>query len=579
VVPPYRQTLGFKSTNEPQRFDPIIMRIAQKNVGNIDLSLRRELLPFPWLLILSHMPLALWAALCSAFERLGEGRAPGRMKEALAAGAGSFGRLLDELSGLAKRRGAGRVPGGMFEIASCRSNQARLARIDATTSAPTRRVTRLDEIPEGSRSIVKRLVDDARLLVADRRSGVDVVEVAHESLLRQWPTLRAWLDADAADLKVVEGVERAADEWLCNGRLNPWLDHRDDRLSAAEKVTVREDFRRRLGEEGIAYLSACRKAESGKRHKRRRVQATIYTLFVGIIIGLIGWINESTVVKQWRWWAADRPFMEANVWPFTLKQETEQALKRGDSFRECAPRQKEKDYCPDMVVVPAGEFTMGSPPNEADREDDEGPQHKVLFEKIFAVSKFEVTFEEWDVCVNHGDCEPGVSDSGWGRGQRPVISVTWNDAQRYVKWFSKMTGKPYRLLSESEWEYAARAGTQKAYAWGDSIDKDHAHCRDCGSHLAEKQTAPVGSFASNAFGIFDMEGNVWEWVEDCYHENYSGAPIDGSPWTEPGCVLHVTRGGAWQDLPEFSRAASRWWTALDYRNHDTGFRIGRTLNP
>jgi Sulfatase-modifying factor enzyme 1 len=183
-------------------------------------------------------------------------------------------------------------------------------------------------------------------------------------------------------------------------------------------------------------------------------------LMLGIIIVLIGVINEAYVKEQWRWWRTDRPFLAANMWPYVLTPAAEQALKPdpNQSFRECAPKQQDKDYCPDMVVVPAGLFMMGSPATEQEHTKSEEPLHQVTFAKPFAVSKYELTFDEWDTCVNYGDCPQGISDSGFGRGQQPVINVTWDDAQRYVAWLSKMTGKTYRLLSEAEYEYATRAG-------------------------------------------------------------------------------------------------------------------------
>ena len=155
------------------------------------------------------------------------------------------------------------------------------------------------------------------------------------------------------------------------------------------------------------------------------------------------------------------------------------------------------------------------------------------------------------------------------------------DAQQYVAWISKLTGKPYRLLSEAEWEYAARAGTQTAYSWGDEIGKGNANCNGCGSQWDGRQTAPVGSFAPNAFGLYDMHGNVWEWVEDCYHDNYDGAPTDGSAWTAVGdCTYRVVRGGSWQDLPSDLRAANRHRRHSDViQRKELGFRVVRTLNP
>ncbi|MGA7879457.1 MAG: formylglycine-generating enzyme family protein [Terrimicrobiaceae bacterium] len=232
-----------------------------------------------------------------------------------------------------------------------------------------------------------------------------------------------------------------------------------------------------------------------------------------------------------------------------------------------------------MVVVPAGQFVMGSSTSEKGRFRNEGPQHTVAIAKPFAVSKFEVTFDEWDACVAYGDCTPVVNDNGWGRGRRPVINVAWDDARRYAAWLSKMTGKPYRLLSDAEWEYAARAGSNKRYSWGDEIGKGNANCSDCGSEWDATQTAPVGSFAANQFGLHDMHGNVWEWVEDCLHRSYEGAPADGSAWVAGGeCSLRVIRGGSWHYDPDGARSASRRGMSISPFD-DVGFRVGRTLSP
>src|SRR5262249_10640723 len=152
----------------------------------------------------------------------------------------------------------------------------------------------------------------------------------------------------------------------------------------------------------------------------------------------------------------------------------------------------------------------------------ESPRHTVTIDRPFAVAKFALTFDEWETCVTYGDCPRGLSDRGFGRAQRPVIFVTWDDAQRYAAWLAKMTGKPYRLLTEAEYEYATRAETQTAYPWGDDIGRNNANCNGCGSKWDATQTSPVGSFKPNAFGLYDMVGNVFEWVEDCNHDNYDG---------------------------------------------------------
>jgi formylglycine-generating enzyme required for sulfatase activity len=239
-----------------------------------------------------------------------------------------------------------------------------------------------------------------------------------------------------------------------------------------------------------------------------------------------------------------------------------------------------------MVVVPAGSFTMGSPASEAGRDDDEDPQHLVTIPEPFAVGRYEVMFAEWDACVADGGCDAyRPDDEGWGRGDRPVINVSWDDAQFYVGWLSRKTGRRYRLLSESEWEYAARSGTETAYWWGSRASHEYANYgmdECCGGRVSGQDrwehTSPVGSFAANGFGLHDMLGNVWEWVEDCWHGSYSSAPDDGSAWTTGGnCGGRVLRGGSWSVNPRGLRAANRYGNYPDDPNYNDGFRIARTF--
>ena len=193
------------------------------------------------------------------------------------------------------------------------------------------------------------------------------------------------------------------------------------------------------------------------------------------------------------------------------------------------------------------------------------------------MSKYEVTFDEWDTCVAYGDCE-NVPDGGFGRGQQPVVSMNWTRAQRYVAWLSRVTGKPYRLLSEAEYEYATRAGTQTIYPWGDQLGTNNANCKTCGSQWDGRQTAPIGSFPPNAFGLYDMVGNVFEWVQDCWHENYDGAPTDGSAWTTGDCNKRVVRAGSWFYQSELVASTFRYWSSFDIYSNVTGFRVARTLS-
>jgi len=273
----------------------------------------------------------------------------------------------------------------------------------------------------------------------------------------------------------------------------------------------------------------------------------------------------------------------------------------GTAFRDCPD-------CPEMVAISPGEFFMGSPADDEERsggDDEEGPVHRVKIARPFAAGKFDVTFAEWDACVAGGGCngyrphdgpaspidaadqnpylcngdrkESAPKQARWGRGTRPVINVSWNDAQTYLRWLSRKTGKSYRLLSEAEWEYAARAGTTTRYYWGDEVGRGNANCDGCGSQWAAKQTAPVGSFRPNPLGLHDMAGNVWQWVEDCTHDTYNDVPTDGSAASRITACKRLARGGSWRSCPRDLRSASRSGLTPGYRDLSLGFRLARTL--
>jgi formylglycine-generating enzyme required for sulfatase activity len=194
------------------------------------------------------------------------------------------------------------------------------------------------------------------------------------------------------------------------------------------------------------------------------------------------------------------------------------------------------------------------------------------------VGRYDVTFDEWDACVADGGCSGyKPDDHGWGRGRRPVINVTWNDAQQYVLWLSKKTGKHYRLLSESEFEYVARAGTTTDYWWGDKEGDGNANCWGCGSRWEHKSTAPVGSFKPNAFGVYDTAGNVTEWVEDRWNSNYVGAPADGSAWETGDPDRRVMRSGSWFNDWNLQHSAYRNGDTPLVKNSKIGFRVAVTL--
>jgi formylglycine-generating enzyme required for sulfatase activity len=289
-----------------------------------------------------------------------------------------------------------------------------------------------------------------------------------------------------------------------------------------------------------------------------------------------------------------------------LAAQQERALKPLDRFKEC-------DKCPEMVVMPAGSFMMGSPASEAGRLDamggsDEGPVHRVTFAAPFAVGRFAITFDEWDACVADRGCENPAppaertaleallqdlasaqkeqQDARWGRGRQPVIFVSWDDAAAYVKWLSGKTGKTYRLLSEAEREYVTRAGTTTPFWRGFSISPAQANYNGAlphgGGPVGENRArpVPVDSFQPNPWGLYQVHGNVWEWTADCYFSSYRNAPADGSA---QACVrnenerVRVMRGGSWVGSAANLRSASRYRNLQWYRSHDLGFRVARTL--
>jgi formylglycine-generating enzyme required for sulfatase activity len=238
--------------------------------------------------------------------------------------------------------------------------------------------------------------------------------------------------------------------------------------------------------------------------------------------------------------------------------------KAGETFRDCAD-------CPELVVAPAGSFEMGSSNN-----DREQPVHRVSIAGPFAIGMREVTFDEWDLCVTENGCKFRPADRGWGRGNRPVINVSWLDAKEFVAWLSRKTGQTYRLPSESEWEYAARGGTDTPFWWGRAVGSRHANCRECGTGERE-QTFPAGTYKPNPFGLFDTAGNAAEWVEDCWNEDYRGAPADGSAWTSGQCQLRVLRGGSFDSESDYVRSNARFRYDNDVRYSGNGFRVVRQL--
>ncbi len=440
--------------------------------------------------------------------------------------------------------------------------------------------SRLAALPDRTQPLLRRLCDEARLLVLDHdREGQKTIEIAHEALLRVWPLLKGWIEDDAIRLQQLAAIQRASSEWNSHQNNPDFLIHRRDRLLEAEALVKVPRFGRKLDSTGQTYLAACKVVES----KARIARLSIWVLLG--IIGLIGlvWSNQEFLHQRYRWYTKIEPHFQQHFRPNTLTKQLERVRRPLESFRECSINTR----CPKMIVLPAGSFDMGTSdsdlkalqakyPRRKNLGEDEHPQRTVSI-PAFAIAETELTFDEWEVCVEFGYCEQRGSHT-WGKGSRPVINVSWDDAQKYVVWLSKATGGKYRLPTEAEWEYAARAGSKTQYSWGNEPGQDNANCTECTAEAYG--TKPVGTYLPNKFGLHDMHGNVREWVEDAYHLNYYGnPPINGTAWLEGGKKdLRMIRGGAWFIFPEFSRSANRAKLSPDTRNNFVGFRVARTLD-
>lgn len=356
----------------------------------------------------------------------------------------------------------------------------------------------------------------------------------------------------------------------------------DARALRVKRVAREQVQRSRTGGDETAGLAAAPDAQpnhdsaAGARGGFRLLQPERRWRLLPIVLLIAGALGIAGLSAWLMMPSSSGPVSLTAGTPLSLQQE--QALRPKDSFKECV-------NCPEMIVVPAGHFTLGSPDNEPGRDPDE-TQVQVAIAQPFAVGKYAVTFDEWDACVADQGCnryEP--SDEGWGRGQRPVINVSWHDAHAYLEWLSRKTGKFYRLLSEAEREYVTRAGTTTPFWWGSSITPAQANYNvsylypgggSVGTYHA--QTVPVGSFAINPWGLYQVHGNVWEWSDDCWNVSNTGNPGDGTARETGNCNRHVVRGGSWYNSPVYLRSAGRGSYPNNNRTNGFGFRVARALS-
>ncbi len=427
-----------------------------------------------------------------------------------------------------------------------------LASVDPVRGVPLRRIARAEDIPPQARPLIEPLVDQ-RLLTSDvGRDGNDTtLELAHSVLLERWGLLRDWLAEDKGLLIVLDGVKRAARHWSQHGGAATLLAHKGHRLEAADQILRRTDLAASLGPTDRQYLEACRQVNRTELKLTRRVRLVWGAIAVSLLAGILGWFGEQRI----------RPLSDVAL--FKMINLVRFFDRPGQVFRDCWD-------CPKLVVIPSS-GSQQSPTKDtmAETANQQRPRRTTVPRPI-AVSMFEITFENWRACVAALGCTHGTGMPDADHKKRPVTHVGWEDAQQYVQWLSNWTGQSYRLLSEAEWEYVARAGSTTRYSWGDDIGRGNANCNGCGSRWDNRGTAPVGSFKPNAFGVYDMHGNVWEWVADCW---------DKTTRSLSGCTQRVVRGGAWLSNPSLLRCSARIWAPPKQRNNILGFRVARDLFP
>jgi formylglycine-generating enzyme required for sulfatase activity len=336
--------------------------------------------------------------------------------------------------------------------------------------------------------------------------------------------------------------------------------------------------RRSLGEEWSQRYGdhwAQVKALIAKSWRRGIAWAGAGAMCVALVA--VGLLNQGWIRRQVHEFRNIEPFAKQQVRPFVLDAAREKSLQPFATFSECAA----SSMCPEMVVIPPGPFVMGSDTGS----DNERPPHAVEIKSRLAVGKYEVTNAQWTTCIDHGWCREngnyGKCLSRSAPSNQPVGSIPWVYAQDYVDWLSQMTGKEYRLPSEAEWEYVARAGTTTPYYWGNGqeLGRGNANCDGCGNRDDDKGPRPVGQFSPNAFGLYDTRGNVWELTADTWHDDYQGAPTDGSVWgggSDPD--HHIARGGSYSSHREDLTASYRFRQKSTDTYPGTGFRVVRTLD-
>lgn len=418
----------------------------------------------------------------------------------------------------------------------------------------------LEDGPKGEKKIGERASDGR-----DSPPGA-TIEVAHEALLRRWTMLTEILGEDRDALLLLDGVRLAAADWAeaDDVRKPDFLAHRGTRLAEAQALSLRGPNWAHEIAAAQAYLTACEARENAEKRSKR-----LSRIILGVLVAIIGTggliaLNFDRLRSASYWFLHVRNFVKSQA-------EERVLLEKRMPFRECRD-------CPEMIFVHRDVLNRGGPLNGSPDANRESPLSTVQIRRSFAVSVTEVNFAQWDTCADHGACRSNVSAGEWGRGDQPVIKVSWMDAQDYVKWISALTGKRYRLLSEAEWEFAARGGQGTNYSFPDAKIDEYAWYANNTKDMP--QPHKVGMLKANPYGLKDMHGNVAEWVEDCFHETYRDAPRTEEAWTTgPYCDRRkVVRGGNWLSDAKALRSASRDWHPIsDDSSDQIGFRVAREV--
>ena len=433
-----------------------------------------------------------------------------------------------------------------------------------------RRVGRRANLPADTQALADRFVEQ-RLLVTDDGS----IEVAHEAILRQWPALASWIAEERLALSTLEAVSAAWREWRDHfvrrgGREGEsWLAHRGDRLREALEIARREDVGSWIEPDVLMYLDECAQAEGRRKRQSIRMQVLGASALVLVISAGLAFMTQD----QWR------PELDA-WWNYKRFVHSAEELRAGPTGEESAFQDCRPGSCPLMVVIPEGSAMIGAAADDPEVGGYSLPLQQVTMPR-FAVSQHEITWADWQPCVAARRC-PELDRSGWDGDDRPVINASWLHAQAYADWVKEMTGQDYRLLTEQEWEYAARGvtsaeATPTRFSWGDEDPVcDTAAENGAAFRVCEQQTTwPAGSFKVNAFGLYDMHGNVWEWTATCFDAEQSFEQTEAET---SECSSRVVRGGSWlNEDPQYLRSANSSRNTPSVRFFHLGFRVARTL--